>query len=322
MNSSRVVSAVLALALAGLPVFANAQYPTRAIRLVVPFAAAGSADLVARRIAPKVAELLGQQLVIENRGGAGGVVGSDIVAKSAPDGYTLLFASSSHTSNPSMYRKLPFDTVKDFVSIAMIGDLPGVLVAHPSVPAGNFREFVEFARKSPVPATFGSSGSGSFSQLSMELLKIRAGFAATHVPYKGSGMALNDLLAGVINVKMDGYVSSVGHIKAGKMKALAVTSRERIPELPEVPTIAEQGIPGFETTFWMAIVAPAGTPPAVVAKLEEAFVAALKDRTVREMLTSDGIRVIGAGARYVDEVIARELAQWPQVIKAAGLNQE
>ena len=322
MIISKTVKALIAAVVASVATLAFADYPAKPIKLIVPFAAAGSTDLVARRIMPKVSEILGQPIVIENRGGAGGMVGSEVAAKSAPDGYTLLMASSSHTSNPFVYKAMPFDTVKDFVSIAMLADLPGVLVAHAGVPVRNFREFVELAKKSPAPVTFGTSGSGTFSHLSIELLKIRASFPATHIPYKGSGVALNDLLAGVYHVKMDGYVSSVGHLKTGKLKALAVTTRERIPELPDVPTVAEQGVPGFETSFWMAIVAPAGTPAAIVAKLEKAFMEAVRDKEVTAKLAADGVRAIGGPAKQVDELIARELSEWPQVIKAAGIRQE
>jgi tripartite-type tricarboxylate transporter receptor subunit TctC len=322
MISLRLRTAIVAIAACGLSAMAFGQYPNKPVRLVVPFPPAGSADIVARRIAPKILELLGQQLVIENRGGAGGVVGSSVVASSAPDGYTLLFASSSHTSNPSIYKKLPFDTEKAFVSIAMVADLPGLVVVHSSLPVNTFREFIEFAKKSSPPITYSTSGSGSFSHLSMELLKLRAGFPATHIPYKGAGPALIDIVGGVVQLKIDGYVSSIGHIKAGKLKPLAVTSLERIPQLPEVPTVAEQGFPGFQTSFWMAIVGPAGMPAAVVAKLEQAFVAATKDKEVVEKFANDGVRAISAPARDVDKLIARELAQWPPIVKNAGIVSE
>lgn len=322
MNTLKLVGAIVAIAATGLCTMAQAQYPSKPVRLVVPFPPAGSADIVARRVAPKVSELLDQQMIIDNRGGAGGIVGTTMVANSTPDGYTLLFASSSHTSNPSIYKKLPYDTVKGFVSIAMVADLPGLVVVYPSIPVNTFREFVEFAKKSPTPIAYSSSGSGSFSHLSVELLKGRAGFPATHIPYKGAGPALVDLVAGVVQLKIDGYVSSIGFIKGGRLKPIAVTSLERIPQLPDVPTIAEQGFAGFQTSFWMAIVGPAGTPGTVMAKLEKTFVAALKDKVVVEKLTGDGVRAISAPASYVDNLIARELAQWPPIVKSAGIVSE
>jgi tripartite-type tricarboxylate transporter receptor subunit TctC len=319
MNRFIRMKAFVAAALLGMTALANAAFPEKPVRLVVPFPPGGTTDVVARIIAPKVGEILGQPIIIENRGGAGGTIATDMVAKSPADGYTLIMATNSHTANPAIYRKLPFDTQKDFVSVAMIADTPGLLVVHPSVPVSNFKEFIELARKSNPPLTFGTAGAGTFPHLSIELLKSRAGIEMTHVPYKGAGPAMVDLIAGVYQVKVDALPTAGGHIKAGKLKLLAVTSLERMPQLPDVPSIAELGYPGYESTFWMAILAPAGTPKDVVSKLEQAFIKAMQDKVIADKLVTDGVRVIGKPASYVDELIARELAQWPPIVKKAGI---
>lgn len=320
MNRFIRMKALVGAALLGMTALANAAFPEKSVRLVVPFPPGGTTDVVARLIARKVGEILGQPIVIENRGGAGGTIATDMVAKSPADGYTLIMATNSHTANPSIYRKLPFDTQKDFVSVAMIADTPGLLVVHPSVPVSNFKEFIELARKSNPPLTFGTAGAGTFPHLSIELLKSRAGIEMTHVPYKGAGPAMIDLIAGVYQVKVDALPTAGGYIKAGKLKLLAVTSLERMPQLPDVPSIAELGYPGYESTFWMAILAPAGTPKDVVSKLEQAFIKALQDKDIADKLVTVGVRIIGKPASYVDELIARELAQWPPIVKKAGIS--
>jgi tripartite-type tricarboxylate transporter receptor subunit TctC len=313
------LKALAAAALLGLAATANAAFPDKPIKLVVPFPPGGTTDVVARQIAPKVAEILGGSIIIENRGGAGGSIATDVVAKSPADGYTLLMATNSHTANPSIYKSLPFDTAKDFVSIALIGDSPGLFVVHPSVPANNLKEFVELAKKSRPPLTFGTAGAGTYPHLSAELFKVQAGVDMLHVPYKGAGPALIDLLAGVYTFKVEGAATGWKHVQAGKLKTFGVTSKERMPQMPDVPTIAEQGYPEYETNFWMAILAPAGTPKDVVAKLEGAFVKAMADPAVAAKLDAVSVRVIGKPASAADELIQRELRQWPPVVKKAGI---
>ncbi|HEY5293208.1 MAG TPA: tripartite tricarboxylate transporter substrate binding protein [Burkholderiales bacterium] len=320
MNRFIRMKALAAAALLGSAALAHAAFPEKPIRLVVPFPPGGTTDVVARRISVKVGEILGQTVVVENKGGAGGTIATDMVAKSPADGYTLIMATNSHTANPAIYRKLPFDTQKDFVSVAMIADTPGLLVVHPSVPVSNFKEFIELARKSDPPLTFGTAGAGTFPHLSIELLKSRAGIQMTHVPYKGAGPAMVDLIAGVYQVKVDALPTAGGHIKAGKLKLLAVTSLERMPQLPDVPSIAELGYPGYESTFWMAILAPAGTPKDVVSKLEQAFIKAVRDKDIADKLVADGVRIIAKPASAVDALIARELKQWPPIVKQAGIS--
>jgi tripartite-type tricarboxylate transporter receptor subunit TctC len=312
----KALAAALALGSAAL---AHAAFPEKPLRLVVPFPPGGTTDVVARHIAPKVAEILGQPLIIENRGGAGGSIATDVVAKAPADGYTLLMATNSHTANPAIYKNLPFDTAKDFVSVAMIGDSPGLFVVPLSVPANNLKEFVALAKKANPPLTFGSAGAGTYPHLSAELFKEQAGIDMVHIPYKGAGPALIDLLAGVYSFKVEGATTAWTHVKAGKLKTFGVTSRERMPQMPDIPTVAEQGYPNYETNFWMAILAPAGTPKDVVSRLEQAFIKALQDKDVAAKLDSVSVRVIAKPASAVDELVARELKQWPPIVKKAGI---
>lgn len=316
--SSRL-KVLLAAVLVGASTLVNAAFPEKPLRLVVPFPPGGATDLAARTVAKEAEKVLGQPIIVDNRPGATGLIATEFVAKAPADGYTLLLASSSHTVNPYVYRTLPFDTAKAFVSIAMIAETPGVLVIHPSLPVSNFKEFIEFARKSNPPLFFGTSGPGTFSHLTVELLKSRAGIQMSAVPYKGTGPGMTDLIAGVYPVRIDVLPSSLRFIPTGKIKALAVTSAERIVQLPDVPTIAELGFPGFDITYWMAVLAPAGTPKEIVSKLERAFIDPLKDKDVAAGMTAAGLTVLAKPASYVDELIARELAQWPPIVKSANI---
>ena len=319
MKCSKFLKIITCATLLACAALAQAAFPDKPIRLVIPFAVGGSTDVVARRIAPKVGEILGQTIIVDNKGGAGGTLATDFVAKAPADGYTLIMTTNSHTANPALYAKLPFDTVKDFVSVAMIADSPGLLVAANNFPPNNFKDFIEYAKRMTTPVTFGTAGAGTFPHLTSELMKARANIEMTHIPYKGAGPAMSDLLGGVYNVKVDALATAGAHVKAGKIKAYAVTSRERMPQIPDVPTIAELGYPGFESTFWMAILAPAGTPKEIVAKLEAAFIKALGDRDIIDRLTADGVRIIAKPAFHVDELITRELKQWPLIMKQAGI---
>jgi tripartite-type tricarboxylate transporter receptor subunit TctC len=296
------------------------DFPNHAIRLVVPFSPGASTDLVARLVAAKVSQILGQAVIVDNRAGAGGSIGSDQVAKSAPDGYTVLMATTSHTANPSIYKKLPYDTAKDFAPIALIGDMPGLLVANPSMPPNNFAEFISYAKSHKL--SYGSAGSGTFPHLSMELLKSRAGLDMMHIPYKGAAPALTDLVGGVYQVKIDAYITAAAFVRSGKLKLYAVTSTERMAQLPDVPTVAESGYPGFESTYWLGIVAPSRTPADVRAKLEKAFTEAVHDKDVAAKLNESGTRPLGESAATLDKLITRELARWPEVIKNAGITEQ
>ncbi len=296
-----------------------ASFPEKPVHLVVPFPPGGTTDVVARRISKRVGEILGQPVVIENKGGAGGTIATLMVAKSPPDGYTLLMATNSHTANPAIYKSLPFDTVKDFRSVVMIGDTPGLVVIHPSVPANTLQEFVALAKVSNPPLVYGTAGAGTFPHLATELFLDRAEIQMTHLPYKGAGPAMVDLLGGVYQFKVDALPTAGQFIKSGKLKVLAATSLERMPQMPDLPTVAEQGYPGFETAFWMAVLAPAGTPDDAVNTIEKAFVKALQDPEIKQQLFVDGFRVIAKPGSTADELIARELKQWPPIVKKAGI---
>jgi tripartite-type tricarboxylate transporter receptor subunit TctC len=320
MNRITRLKAFAGAALLGVAALAQAAYPERPIKLVVPFPPGGTTDVVARKVAPKVGEILGQPVIIENRGGAGGSIGTEVVAKSPADGYTLLMATNSHTANPAIYKSLPFDTAKDFASVALIGDSPGLVLVHPSVPANNLKEFVALAKKANPPLTFGTAGAGTYPHLSAELFKDQAGIEMTHIPYKGAGPALIDLLAGVYTMKVEGITTGLSHVKAGKLKAFGITSKERMPLAPDIPTVAEQGYPDYETNFWMAILVPASTPKDVVAKLEAAFLKALQDKDIAAQLDGLSVRVIAKPAGAVDQLIARELKLWPPIVQKAGIS--
>jgi tripartite-type tricarboxylate transporter receptor subunit TctC len=227
--------------------------------------------------------------------------------------------TNSHTANPSIYKNLPFDTAKDFNPIVLIGDSPGLFVVHPSVPANNLKEFVALAKRSNPPLNFGSAGSGTYPHLSAELFKEAAGVNMSHIPYKGAGPALTDLLAGVYQFKVEGATTAWSHVKAGKLKAFGVTSRERMPQMPDIPTVAEQGYPAYETNFWMGVLAPAGTPKDIVAKLEQAFIKALQDKDIAAKLDGLSVRVMAKPGSALDELIAKELKQWPPIVAKAGI---
>jgi len=259
-------SAVVLAALS--PVAAAQNYPTKPIRLVVPFPAGGTTDILARAAAQKLSEALGQQVVVDNRPGAGGNIGADIVAKSAPDGYTLLMGTvGTHAINPSLYTKMPYDHFKDFVPVVLVAGVPNVLVVTPSLPVNSVQDLIKLAKEKPGQINFASSGSGTSIHLSGELFKTMTGVEMTHVPYKGSSPALTDLMGGQVQLMFDNLPSALPQIKGGKLRAIAVTSTKRAPALPDIPTMAESGLPGFEASSWFGVLAPAGTPPAVVTRI-------------------------------------------------------
>src|SRR5664279_1265564 len=248
---------------------ASAQgYPTRPIRLVVPFPAGGTTDILARAVSQKLTEAFGQAVVVDNRPGAAGNIGSDLVAKSTPDGYTLLMGTvGTHAINPSLYAKMPYDHIKDFVPVVLVAGVPNVLEVNTSVPVHSVNDLIKLAKDKPGQINFASSGAGTSIHLSGELFKTMAGVDMTHVPYKGSSPALTDLMGGQVQIMFDNLPSSLALIKAGKLRAIAVTSLKRSPALPDVPTISESGVPGFEASSWFGVLAPAGTPAPIVARI-------------------------------------------------------
>jgi tripartite-type tricarboxylate transporter receptor subunit TctC len=308
-------AAALALAAATTPA---AAYPDRPVTLIVPFAPGGSTDLVARVVAQKMGEILKQSVIVENRGGGGGSLGATAVAKAAPDGYTILMATvATHALNPALYKKIQYDAIKDFAPITLLVNVPNVLTANPKFEGASVKELIELAKKDPGKYAYASSGNGSPLHLSGELFKKMAGVDLIHIPYKGSGPALVDVLAGQVPLQVDNLPSSIEHIKAGRLKALGVTTAQRVPNLPDVPAIAET-LPGYETYSWNALFAPAGTPPEVIKALHQAGVEALKDEAVKKKLTDATAVIVGSTPEELGEFTKKELAKWAQIVKDSG----
>ena len=318
--------ATLLLALAApvlaAPAFAD-DYPSRSIRLIVPYAPGGGADSVARIVAKRVSESIGQPIVIENRGGAGSIVGTDMVAKAAPDGYTLLLGQSGPISiNPAVYKTLPYDPVKDFAPITMTTAYPYMLVVNSELPAKTLQEFVALARSKPGAMNYGSTGVGAANHLVAELFNSKAGLQMTHVPYRGTALAVGDLLSGQLSVVFGDPISVLPHIRSGKLRALAVTSLERSPVAPEVPTVAESGYPGFEALAWHGILAPAKTPSEIVKKLNAEIVKALADPETNKLLTNQAMQTVGNTPEAFAAFIQKDIATWKAVATAAKVTVE
>ena len=298
------------------------DYPNKPIRFIVPYPPAGGTDIVARILTEPLAAVLGQPIVIENRGGAGGNVGTDVAAKSAPDGYTILFTLSSHTINPKLYEKLPFDVEKDFVPISLAALVPQILVANPSVPANNVAEVIALAKREPGKLNYASVGTGSPAHIAGELFKLKAGVDIVHVPYKGGGPAITDTLGGQVQLAFVSIPAALQYVKAGKLKALAVTSDKRSQAAPDIPTIAESGVPDCVVNSWYGALAPAKTPPAIVAKLQAAFVKVLALPEVKERLFRQGAEAASSTSAEFDRRIRDELKQWEYVIREARIKAE
>jgi tripartite-type tricarboxylate transporter receptor subunit TctC len=313
------LTAVLALTLASAG--ASAQgYPTKPIRLVVPYPAGGPLDIMARAIGQKLTEAWKQPVVVDNRAGAGGNIGADFVAKSAPDGYTLLMgAVATHAINPSLYSKIPYDPVKDFAPVALVAQVPNILVVNPAVPAKTVRELIDLARAKPGTLNFGSGSTGSTGHLAGELFNTMAGVKMVHIPYKGAAPATADLLGGQVQLMFDNLASALPNVKAGKLRALAVTTLARSPAIPELPTIAESGLPGFDLTTWFGLLVPAGTPPEIVARLNAEIVRALDAKDMRERLEKMGAEPLSNNTpeRFA-AFIRSEAAKYARVVKDSG----
>jgi tripartite-type tricarboxylate transporter receptor subunit TctC len=299
---------------------ASAQgYPNRTIRLVVPFPAGGTTDILAREVAQKLTEVLGQAVVVDNRPGAAGNIGSDLVAKSAPDGYTLLMGTvGTHAINPSLYSKMPYDHVKDFAPVVLVAGVPNVLVVNPALPVNSVSDLIKLAKDKPGQINFASSGSGTSIHLSGELFKTMAGIDMTHVPYKGSSPALTDLIGGQVQIMFDNLPSALPQIKGGRLRAIAVTSLKRAPVLPDIPTINESGLPGFEASSWFGVLAPAGTPAAIVARINTEVNKWLQSADAREKLLGQGAEAAGGSPEGFATHIRAESEKWAKVVKASG----
>lgn len=298
----------------------NAQaYPTKPVRFVVPFSAGGPTDILARIIGRKLTEAWAQQVIIDNRPGAGSTLGTDIVAKAEPDGYTLLLATNGHAINPSLYRKLPFDPIRDFAPITLLNSAPLMLVIHPSVAARTIKELVALARTKPGQLAYASSGTGGISHLAGHLFMTMAGIELTHVPYKGMAPAVSDALGGQVPMVFPDPIIAMPHVKAGKLRALGITGAKRLRLNPEIPTIAEAGVPGYDVTVWYGVLAPAGTPANVIKRLHVDIVRALNLPEVRERLINEGGEPTGNTPEQFGALIRADLLKWGKVVKASGV---
>jgi tripartite-type tricarboxylate transporter receptor subunit TctC len=313
--------AVLWLALLAAPFVvppATAQYPTKTIRLIVPAAPGGGTDITARSFVPALQENLGQPVVIENRGGAGGVIGTEVVAKAAPDGYTLGLVYVSHATNPTLVANLPYDTLRDFAPITLVAHEPTVLVTHPSVPSSTLAEFIAYAKERGGKISY-ATDPGSAGFLAGELFKQLAGVRAEYIPYKGSGPAAADVVAGHVPYMWSVISIATPYVKGGRMKALAIAAERRAPGLPDVPTTAEGGMADFQVSGWYGLVAPAKSPKAIIDQVHAATAKALKNEAVLQRLATSGSQPIGAGPEQLDAHFRREIARWEKVLKAAGV---
>jgi tripartite-type tricarboxylate transporter receptor subunit TctC len=302
-----------------LSIHAYAQsYPVKPVRIVVPFPPGGTSDILARTLGQKLAEEWGQQVVVDNRPGAGANIGAENVARSAAEGYSLLILSTAHTINPSLYKKLAYDPVKDFAPVTMLVATSQVLVVHKSVPVSTLKEFIAFAKKHPGELLYSSAGSGSQPHLSAELFKTMTGINYVHVPYKGAPPAMVDLLAGHVALTFATAPSAVPYVKSGQLRALGVSTAKRIAALPDVPTIAEAGVPGYEATGWNGLVAPAGTPAPIIEKLNGAFVKVLRTPAVASYLSGQGADPDPGTAAEFAAYIKAEIAKWAKVVQDSG----
>jgi tripartite-type tricarboxylate transporter receptor subunit TctC len=316
-------AACLAVALVGMTA-AHAQptYPQKPIRLVVPFPPGGGTDILARLFGQKLSETLGQPIIIDNRGGAGGTIGTDIAAKAPSDGYTLILVSGSHAINPGLYQKLPYDSVNDFAPITQIATSPGILVVNPSLPVKSVKDLIALARAKPGQINYASAGSGTPPHLAGELFKVMAKIDMVHVPYKGNAPAFTDVIGGQVSLIFPTMPYAMPFIKFGKLRPIAVTSAKRSPAAPDIPTIAESGLPGYEATSWYGILAPARTPPQIVTRLHEVLVSVIGAPDMKDKLAAQGLDPVGNTPQQFAAVIKSEIAKWAKVVKASGAKPE
>jgi len=318
-------SAMLVIAAASFTSAAMAaeSYPAKPVRIVVPFAAGGSTDILARNIAQRLNDALRIPVIVENRPGGGAVVGADYVAKSAPDGYTLLMGTNTtHAVAPHLYSKLPYNALRDFVAISEIAYNPQFLDVHPSLPVKSVKELIALARARPGQINYGSAGQGSASHMAMELFRSMSGIDVVHVPYKGTGPAMIDLLGGHLTMMFDVVLTTLPHMKAGKIRVLGVSSLKRVEVAPEVPTIAESGLPGFEALVWFGLFAPAATPPEIVARLSKELMAIVHDPRMRETFASQALTPGGGPSAEFTAKVKADNEMWGKLIREAGIKLE
>ncbi|HEY6864495.1 MAG TPA: tripartite tricarboxylate transporter substrate binding protein [Burkholderiales bacterium] len=318
--SAAIAAAVLALAAADAG--AQSAYPSKPVRFIVPSSAGGGTDIIARAISQKLSEALGQQFVVDNRPGAGQMIGIELAARSPADGHTILMTASTLAINPIMYKKVTYDPVRDFAPITQAASLPNVLVVHPSLPVKSLAELIALAKREPGRIAYASAGIGTSPHMSVALLEHLAGIEMVHVPYKGTGPGVIDVLAGQVKVMTPNVLTALPHIKSGKLRALAVTSGKRSDALPDVPTIAEAGVPGYESVQWYGVLAPAGTPREIVQRLYTEIAKSLRAGDVRERLAADGAEPVGSTPEQFAAFIRAEIDKWAKLAKAAGIKPE
>jgi tripartite-type tricarboxylate transporter receptor subunit TctC len=322
MTRTKTALAATALALAANGADAQSSYPMKPVRVVVPSSAGGGTDIIARIVAPKLAQALGQQVVIDNRPGAGTMIGGELVAKAPPDGYTLLMCVSTLATNPVIYRKVPYNAITDFAPVTLVLTASNILVVHPSLPPRTVKELIAFARGRPGQLNYASAGLGTNPHLSMELFLSMTGLKMVHVPYKGSAPAMIDLVGGQVSVMTATALTGIPHIRAGRLRALGVTGAKRTGAAPDVPTIAEAGVPGYEAVQWYGMVAPANTPRGVIARLNREMVTILQMPDVKEKFATDGADAGGSTPDEFGRYIKSETEKWQKVAKAAGIKPE
>lgn len=327
LTATRIRAGLGLVLLGALAIFAAVpahaqQFPSRPVRLVVPYPPGGANDIVARLLAPGMGEQLGQNVVVDNRGGANTIIGSELVATAPPNGHTILMIAAGHAINPSLYPKLPYDTARDFAPIALVGDGAYVLVAHPSLGIASTAELIALAKSKPGQIAYASSSIGNLTHLAAELFNSLAGIKTLHVPYKGGGPAMLDLLGGRVAVFFSTVAVARPHLQTGRIKGLGVTTPRRSLALPDLPTIAESGLPGYAVSGWYGLVAPAATPKAVIERLNGVVRGALRPADIKEKLLGVGVEVVDATAAQFGELITTELAKWDKLVKPLGITPE
>ena len=312
---------IVSVVLAAMPPLATAQaYPAKPIRWISPWPAGGANDIFSRAIGQRIGESLGQQVLVDNRPGAAGTIGSDIAAKAPADGYTLVMGSSpTHAIAPALYPALPYDPLRDFSAVTLVGSVPNVLVLHPSVPAKTVKEFIAVAKARPGKLNFASTGNGTSQHLSAELFKFMAGLDMVHIPYKGTAPALTELVAGQVDLAFENMPALIPHIQAGRLHALAVTTTKRSAVMPELPTIAEAALPGYDASVWFGVFAPAGTPRPVIDRLHGEILKALQTQDLKSRMIAMGTDVSGMGPDDFSAYVRKEIPKWANLVKAAGV---
>jgi tripartite-type tricarboxylate transporter receptor subunit TctC len=315
-----LMGACAALMLFGLGAGAGAQtYPTKPVRIIVPYAPGGSTDVIFRILAPRLTEVLEQQVLVENRPGAASIIGLDFVAKAPADGYTIGVSNIAYGANPTLYRKMPFDAEKDLVPVTLVSIVTMVLSVHPSVPARSVKDYIALARREPGTLTYGSAGNGSANHLATARFAHMAGIKLVHVPYKGGGPAVVSIVAGETSTLFATIPSAIQHFKSGRLRPLAVSSARRNSALPELPTVAEAGVPGYEAIEWQGVMVPAGTPRPVISRLQQAFARVLALPEVKERVVALGSDLVGSSTEEFEQFLKRELAVWSKVVREVGI---